>query len=57
MYAVGPTFTLADIGLGLSANRWNMTPMERPNYPAITDYLKRLGRREGFQVYGENGVA
>ena len=56
-YVAGPAFTLADIVLGLSANRWGMTPMERPHFPALSDYLERLGQRKGFQVHCGNGVA
>jgi glutathione S-transferase len=56
-YVAGPDFTLADIVLGLSANRWLMTPMARPDYPAISAYLERLGRREGFCLHGANGMA
>jgi glutathione S-transferase len=56
-YVAGADFTLADIVLGLSANRWRMTPIARPNYPAISDYLARLGTREGFRLHGANGMA
>jgi glutathione S-transferase len=56
-YVTGPAFTLADIVLGLSANRWLMTPMPRPDYPAISGYLERLARREGFRLHGANGIA
>jgi glutathione S-transferase len=56
-YVAGADFTLADIVLGLSANRWLMTPMARPDYRAISDYVERLDRRVGFQLHGRNGVA
>lgn len=56
-YLTGPQFTLADIVIGLSANRWNMTPMERPDYPALTAYLKRLEERPGYREFGNNGTA
>ena len=55
-YVAGPEFTLADIVLGLSANRWLMTPIARPSYPALSDYLERLRRREGFRLHGANGT-
>jgi glutathione S-transferase len=55
-YVAGPEFTLADIVLGLSANRWLMTPMARPDYPAIAAYLRRLQRRDGFRLHGANGM-
>lgn len=55
-YVAGPAFTLADIVLGLSANRWLMTSMTRPDYPAISAYLGRLQMREGFRQHGANGM-
>lgn len=50
-------FTLADIVLGLSVNRWMMTPMERPDYPAVAAYADRLRTRAGFLEHGANGIA
>jgi len=55
-YAAGDGFTLADIVLGLSVNRWFMTPMPRPAYPAVAAYYDRLGERPGFREHGRNGV-
>ncbi len=54
-FAAGPTFTLADVVLGLSVNRWFMTPIDRPALPRITAYYDRLATREGFRKYGRNG--
>ncbi|MFA9217880.1 MAG: glutathione S-transferase C-terminal domain-containing protein, partial [Sphingomonadaceae bacterium] len=56
-YVTGPAFTLADIVLGLSANRWSMTPMQRPDYPAVAAYLQRLNQREGCRLHCSNGLA
>ena len=47
-YGAGPTFTLADIVLGLSVHRWCMTPIVRPELPAVAAYLARLRQRAGF---------
>lgn len=55
-YATGSGFTLADIVLGLSTNRWFMTPMDRPNLPAVQAYYDRLGERPGFLRHGRNGT-
>jgi glutathione S-transferase len=55
-YAAGSTFTLADIVLGLSTNRWLMTPMERPRLPAIEAYCERLEARPGYRLHGRNGI-
>ena len=56
LYITGAEFTLADIVLGLSVNRWLMTPMERPELPAVAAYYKRLSLRPGFQRFGCNGI-
>jgi glutathione S-transferase len=55
-YATGSTFTLADVVLGLSTNRWLMTPMERPHLAAVQAYFERLSQRPGFLLYGRNGT-
>jgi glutathione S-transferase len=55
-FAVGPRFTLADIVLGLATNRWLLTPMERPNLPAVSAYYERLSERTGFLAHGRNGI-
>jgi glutathione S-transferase len=56
-HAAGPDFTLADIVLGLSLNRWLMTPMERPDYPALRAYAGLLRQRPGCRAYCMNGIA
>jgi glutathione S-transferase len=56
-WAAGEVFTLADIVLGLSVNRWLMTPMTRPDYRAVTAYYERLSLRPGFMLHGRNGIA
>lgn len=55
-YAVGDTFSLADVVLGLSTNRWFMTPLERPSLPAVEAYYERLTLRRGFREHGRNGI-
>lgn len=54
-FAAGPTFTLADVVLGLSVNRWFMTPIDRPALPRVTGYYDRLATRDGFREHGRNG--
>ena len=56
-YVAGEVFTLADIVLGLSANRWAMTPMQRPTLPALQAWLGRLADRPGYRLHAANGVA
>ena len=55
-FAVGPAFTLADIGLGLAVNRWFMTPIERPALPLVQAYYDRLATRPAFRLHGRNGM-
>ncbi|HEX7911058.1 MAG TPA: glutathione S-transferase [Paraburkholderia sp.] len=55
-FIAGPAFSLADIPLALSINRWLETPVEHGGMPAVTAYMERLGAREGFQKYCRNGT-
>lgn len=55
-FAAGTTFTLADVVLGLSVNRWAMTPLETPDLPAVAAYYDRLAERPGFREHGRNGI-
>ncbi len=54
--AAGAAFTLADVVLGLSTNRWLMTPMQRPALPAVNAWFARLRTRPGFLLHGDNGM-
>jgi len=55
-YAAGADFTVADIVLGLSTQRWMATPMARPPLPAVAAYYERLSARPGFLAHGRNGI-
>jgi glutathione S-transferase len=55
-FVAGATFTLADIVLGLSVNRWFMTPIARPELPHVQAYYDRLATRAGFLRHGRNGT-
>ncbi len=50
------TETLANIPIGLSVNRWFMTPMQRPSFPAVEAYYERLSERPAFMKHGRNGI-
>jgi glutathione S-transferase len=50
-FATGDTFTVADIGLGLSLQRWLLTPMARPDTPALLAYRERLQARPAAQAW------
>jgi glutathione S-transferase len=56
-HVAGATFTLADIPIGLSVNRWFMTPFERPSFPHVEAYYDRLNGRPAFRQHGRNGIA
>ena len=53
----GAHFSVADIPIGLSVNRWFMTPMDRPAFPAVSEYYERLSQRPVFMTHGRNGTA
>jgi glutathione S-transferase len=55
-HVAGTDFTLADIVLGLSTNRWLMTPMQRPALPAVQAWFERLRQRPAFLAHGDNGT-
>ncbi|MBV4476680.1 glutathione S-transferase family protein [Pseudomonas botevensis] len=55
-YVSGEQFSLADIPIGLSVNRWFETPFEHPHLPAVSAYYERLNQRPGYRRYGRNGT-
>jgi len=55
-FVTGSGFTLADVVLGLATHRWFMTPMARPELPAVQAYYDRLNGRAGYRAHGRNGV-
>ena len=44
-FGCGDAFTVADIVIGLSVNRWFQMPIERPELPHVRTYLDRLMQR------------
>lgn len=56
-YVAGTTFTVADIVLGLSAQRWRSTPGNKPVLPHVDAWFERLRPRPGFAEHVDNGVA
>ncbi len=55
-YVSGDNFTLADIPVGLSVNRWYETPLEHAEFPAVRAYYERLTSRPGYAAWGRNGT-
>ena len=56
-FVTGASFTLADIPIGLSVNRWFLTPLERSSFLAVEAYYERLSARPAFLEHGRNGIA
>jgi len=54
-YICGPTFTMADIPIGLSIHRWRALPRTRPAWPHVETYYERLCERDGFRRFGRDG--
>ena len=58
-FVTGARFTLADVVLGLSLNRWLMTPIAsnaRLALPTLAAYHERLLERPGYRLHGANGT-
>ena len=55
-YAAGADFSLADVVLGLSLNRWLMTLTSRPDFPALRAYAELLQLRPACREYCMNGT-
>ena len=48
-YVCGSEFTMGDIPLGTGVYRWANLPMERPDYPNIAAWTRRLGERPAYR--------
>jgi glutathione S-transferase len=48
-YLGGDEFSLGDIPLGVWAYRWFNLPIERPNFPKISQWYERLKERKPYQ--------
>ena len=55
-YVCGSDLTLADVVLGLSAQRWKNAPIERVELPAVEAWLQRLSNEPGFAEFVGNGM-
>jgi glutathione S-transferase len=56
-YVAGELFSLADIVLGLSTQRWRSTPGNKPALRHVDAWFERLRPRPGFNEHVDNGVA
>ena len=55
-FIAGEAFSLADIPVALSINRWLGTPLRHGDLPAAAAYMARLATREGYRMYCRNGT-
>ncbi|MGF6304402.1 glutathione S-transferase [Paraburkholderia sp. WC7.3d] len=55
-YIAGEVFSLADIPIALSANRWLETPQQHDDFPALAACMARLAERDGYRRYCRNGT-
>lgn len=55
-FIAGQAFSLADIPIALSVNRWLDTPLQHEDFPAVSAYMARLAGREGYRDYCRNGT-
>lgn len=55
-YVSGDAFSLADIPIGLSVNRWFETPLKHPDFAHVRDYYERLSQRPSYLLHGRNGT-
>jgi glutathione S-transferase len=55
-FVAGASFSLADIAVGLSVNRWLGTPFEKPELAAVNAYFERLSERPGAAAYANNSL-
>jgi glutathione S-transferase len=49
-FVTGEFFTLADVVLGLSTQRWLLSPIQRPALDALHGYYQRLSVRPAFRA-------
>lgn len=56
-YIAGAQFSLADIVIGLSVNRWQCTPIAHSVLPAVAAYQNLLAERVAYGLFCANGMA
>ena len=55
-YVAGPSFTIADIPVGLMTNRWASLTFEKPALAHVQAYYDRLTERPAYRAHGRNGM-
>lgn len=54
-YITGEQFSLADIVIGLSVQRWYLTPFNKPDCQHVQRYYALLSQRAAYMKWGNNG--
>jgi glutathione S-transferase len=54
-HVAGQSFSLADVVIGLSVQRWYLTPFEKIDFPNVKTYYQRLSQRDAYLRWGNNG--
>ncbi len=54
-FITGDEFTLADIPIGLSVQRWLLTPFKQPVLDHVQRYYELLSQRPAYLRWGNNG--
>jgi glutathione S-transferase len=55
-YAMGRSFTIADIPVGLIVNRWFAIPFQKPAFKSVSAYYDLLAERPAYRAHGRNGT-
>lgn len=55
-FVVGAHLTLADIVIGVSVNRWLLTPFSKPEPSVVATYHELLSSRPGFIKHVRNAL-
>ncbi len=50
-FVAGNTLTMGDIPMGVALHRWFLLPIERPDYPRLAEYYKRLKQRAAYALH------
>lgn len=54
-FVAGNAFTIGDIPVGLSVNRWFAVPFDKPELKAVSAYFETLSARPAYRTHGRNG--
>jgi glutathione S-transferase len=55
-YVAGSSFTVGDIPVGMTVNRWFSLEFKKPDLPELKAYYERLSTRPAYRAHGRNGT-